>query len=99
MMGRTETQPGHGPDQDRGPFRVYRHTQRTTPSVSPARELTTAVQVNAPKLVVMIAVVPPFNIDAYPSPLAGYRDYTTVAPPAGTRVVCTFSWARFSPAS
>ena len=31
---------------------------------------------------VVLAVVPPFNIDAYPSPLAGYRDYTTVAPPA-----------------
>ena len=31
---------------------------------------------------VVLAVVPPFNIDAYPSPLASYRDYTTVAPPA-----------------
>ena len=31
---------------------------------------------------VVLAVVPPFNIDTYPSPLAGYRDYTTVAPPA-----------------
>ena len=31
---------------------------------------------------VVLAVVPPFNIDEYPSPLAGYRDYTTVAPPA-----------------
>jgi Transglutaminase-like superfamily len=31
---------------------------------------------------VVLAAVPPFNIDAYPSPLAGYRDYTTVAPPA-----------------
>jgi Transglutaminase-like superfamily len=31
---------------------------------------------------VVLAAVPPFNIDAYPSPLAGYRDYTTAAPPA-----------------
>ena len=31
---------------------------------------------------VVLAVVPPFNIDAYPSPLASYRNYTTVAPPA-----------------
>jgi len=31
---------------------------------------------------VVLAAVPPFNIDAYPSPLASYRDYTTVAPPA-----------------
>jgi Transglutaminase-like superfamily len=31
---------------------------------------------------VVLAVVPPFNIDDYASPLAGYRDYTTVAPPA-----------------
>jgi hypothetical protein len=30
---------------------------------------------------VVLAAVPPFDIDAYPSPLAGYRDYTTVAPP------------------
>jgi hypothetical protein len=29
---------------------------------------------------VVLAVVPPFNIDAYPSPLASYRDYTMVAP-------------------
>lgn len=31
---------------------------------------------------VVLATVPPFNIDAYPSPLASFRDYTTVAPPA-----------------
>lgn len=31
---------------------------------------------------VVLAVVPPFNLDDYPSPLAGFRDYTTVAPPA-----------------
>jgi Transglutaminase-like superfamily len=30
---------------------------------------------------VVLTAVPPVNIDAYPSPLAGYRDYTTVAPP------------------
>jgi len=31
---------------------------------------------------VVLTAVPPINIDAYPSPLAGYRDYTTVAPSA-----------------
>jgi len=31
---------------------------------------------------VVLTAVPPVNLDAYPSPLAGYRDYTTVAPPA-----------------
>ena len=31
---------------------------------------------------VVLAAVPPFNIDAYPSPLGSYRDYTLVAPPA-----------------
>jgi hypothetical protein len=36
---------------------------------------------------VVLATVPPFNIDAYPSPLAGYRDYTTVSPP----VISVFS--------
>jgi Transglutaminase-like superfamily/TgpA N-terminal domain len=31
---------------------------------------------------VVLTAVPPFNVDDYSSPLASYRDYTTVAPPA-----------------
>src|ERR1700722_2202195 len=31
---------------------------------------------------VVLTVVPPFDVDQYPSPLAGFRDYTKDAPPA-----------------